>query len=215
MPHRHLDLRIDPRLRHRLSALLTGPGWRRAAYARRAAAAALATAALVLALSPPAAAARSPVVVAGHDLVAGTTLRAADLAVRPWPPELVPTGALADPGAAAGRVLVGAAGAGEVLTGRRLTGAGPDAGAGAAAVPVRLADASVAALLTPGRRVDVVTVGEHADQPTVLAQDAPVLAVLADDDRAKGRLVLVALPREIATRVAAATLSQEVAVTLR
>jgi hypothetical protein len=45
-----------------------------------------------------------------------------------------------------------------------------------------------------------------------------VLTVLADDGRGaagRGRLVLVALPREIATRVAAASLSAQVAVTLR
>ncbi|MDT7707853.1 MAG: hypothetical protein QOG20_3460, partial [Pseudonocardiales bacterium] len=103
------------------------------------------------------------------------------------------------------------------LTDTRLVGAGPAAGAGpdGAAVPIRLADAGVAALLVPGSRVDVVTVGGSTDRPVVLASDASVLAVLAEDAAGRGRLVMVAMPREIATRVAAASLSEQVAVTLR
>ena len=77
-------------------------------------------------------------------------VRAADLALRLWPPELVPAGAVRDLAAADGRVLVGAARAGEPLTDVRLVGAGLAAGGSAAAVPVRLGDAAVAALLVPG-----------------------------------------------------------------
>lgn len=207
--------RLAPRLRHRVAALVTGPGWRRTVYARRALAVALAMAALVVAVAPPAAAARSPVLVAGRDLAAGVTVRAADVAVRRWPSEIVPAGVLSDPAAATGRVLVGAARSGEALTDRRLTGIGPDAGPGTSTVAIRLADAAVAGLLLPGRHVDVVAAGERADEPAVLAEDATVVAVLAEEDRAKGRLVLVALPREIATRVAGSALAQPVAVTLR
>jgi pilus assembly protein CpaB len=119
-------------------------------------------------------------------------------------------------------VLAGAAGAGEPLTALRL--AGPElvrsvAGDGdAAAVPVRLTDADVAGLLHPGQRVDVVTVGERTGSPGVLASGARVLTVLPSDGKiagGRGRLVLVAVPRAVATKVAAATLSQEVTVTLR
>lgn len=209
------DPRLAPRLRHRVAAFVTGPGWRRRALLRRSAALALAAAALVLALAPPATVARSPVLVAAADLAGGTTVSANDVVVRQWPSELAPTGVLDDPAAAAGRVLVGAARAGEPLTDRRLVGAGPDPRAGTAAVPVRLADAAVAALLVPGRHVDVVTVGKEADTPTVLAEDATVLAVLAEDNREKGRLVIVGMPRATATRVAAAGLAEQVAVTLR
>lgn len=209
------DPRLVPRLRHRAATFVTGPGWRRRALIRRAAAAALAAAALVLASAPPAAAARSPVLVVAADLSAGVTVRTSDVVLRRWPSDLVPAGALDDPAAAEGRVLVGAARAGEALTDRRLVGAGADLGSGTAAVPVRLADAAVAALLVPGRHVDVVTVGAQVGTPTVLAEDATVLAVLAEDTREKGRLVIVALPRTTATRVAAAGLSEQVAVTLR
>ncbi len=207
--------RLDPRLHHRLGALITGPGWRRTLLLRRIASALLVVLALVTAVSPAPGSARAPVVVAAVDLVAGRTVHAADLDLRQWPPELIPTGAVRDPTAADGRVLVGAARAGEPLTDVRLVGPGPSPGAQAAAVPVRLGDAAVAALLLPGRRVDVVTVGERSDQPVLLAANAVVLAVLAEDARVRGRLVIVSMPRDTATRVAAASLTDQVAVTLR
>jgi pilus assembly protein CpaB len=213
------DARLTPRLRDRAAGLLTGPGWRRVALLRRTAAGLLAVVALALALVPPADAGGAPVVVAATDLVAGSTVRAADLAVREWPAGLVPAGAVRDVATAEGRVLVGAARAGEPLTDLRLAGSGPlagtGAGRGAAAVPVRLADAGVAALLRPGSRVDVVTAGARADEPVVLAGDATVLAVLAEDAAGRGRLVMVAMPRGLAARVAAAALSEQVAITLR
>ena len=207
--------RLAPRLHHRLGALLSGPGWRRTLILRRTASALLLLLALVTAVAPTPGSARAPVVVAAVDLAAGRTVHAADLALRHWPPELVPSGSVRDPAAAEGRVLVGAARAGEPLTDVRLVGAGPSPGAQAAAVPVRLSDAAVAALLVPGRRVDVVTVGERSDQPVLLAGDAEVLAVLPEDTRTRGRLVIVSMPREVATRVAAASLADQVAINLR
>lgn len=177
---------------------------------RRAGATVLAAAALVLAVLPDPGGVTVPVVVAATDLASGATVPASGLAVREFPPELVPAGALADPAGAAGRVLVGAARAGEPLTDTRLTGAGPLPG-GEAAVPVRLADPDVAALLRPGSRVDVVTPGPRADEPVVLAPDAEVLAVVEAD----GPLLLVAVGRSTATRIAAVALAGQVAVTLR
>lgn len=211
--------RLAPRLRHRLVDAVRGPGWRRLALARRIGAGLLATAALVLALAP--ADRGVPVVVAARDVTPGATLAAADLTVRQWPRGQVPAGALGEVAAAEGRVLVGAARAGEPLTDVRLAGselaARLDGTPDAAAVPVRLADADVAALLVPGSRVDVVTLGASADEPVVLARDAAVLAVLppGTGPGARGRLALVGMPRAVATRVAAASLSEQVAVTLR
>ena len=49
----------------------------------------------------------------------------------------------------------------------------------------------------------------------MLATAAAVLAVLPPDSPSSGRLVLVAMPSEIAARVAAASLTEEVAITLR
>ena len=211
------NTRLSPRLHHRVGDLVAGPGWRRTMLVRRVVAAALLVLALVLGLAPQGAAAGVPVVVTGSDIAAGATVRVADLLVRDWPADLVPAGALREPAAADGRVLVGAARAGEPLTDTRLVGAGPGPATDpdAAAVPVRLADAGVAALLLPGSRVDVVTTGERTDQPVVLASDATVLAVLEEDTHATGRLVMVSMTRATATRVAAATLSDQVAITLR
>ncbi|OLT14440.1 hypothetical protein BJF78_19310 [Pseudonocardia sp. CNS-139] len=172
--------------------------------------------ALLLTIVPRAGPTGVPVLVATTDLPAGGTVRASDIAVRSWPAELAPAGALTAVAAADGRVLVGAARAGEALTDARLVGAGPAAPSGGeAAVPVRLADAGVAALLTPGRRVDVVTVGARTQDPVVLAAGAAVLAVLPADDARSGRLVLVGMAPAVAARVAAASLTDQVAVTLR
>jgi len=52
-------------------------------------------------------------------------------------------------------------------------------------------------------------------EPILLAEDAVVLAVLAEDPRVRGRLVIVSMPRGTAARVAAASLADQVAVTLR
>ena len=211
----------------RVVATLRSPGWRRTLLLRRTAALLLAALALALALRPAEARSRSPVVVAARDLPSGTALTPADLTLAGWPGEIVPAGVLAAPEEAGGRVLAGAARAGEPITDVRL--AGPDSAArltgrpGDAAVPVRLADPDVARLLEPGSRVDVVTPAPDGNRPVVLAADAAVLTVVAaepDDPIApgqgsRGRLVLVALPRADAARVAAAALSEQVAVTLR
>jgi pilus assembly protein CpaB len=206
----------------RLAALVHGIGRRRVALARRWLAGLLALAAVVVAVRGELAGPGDvEVLVAARDLAPGTTLAAADLRTDRWPAALVPSGALGVPSQAEGRVLAGAANLGEPLTAPRL--AGPELArratgtADAAGVPIRLADAGVAGLLGPGRQVDVVTLGERADQPTVLATGATVLAVLPAEQRpgAQGRLVLVAVPRSAATRLAAATLAKEVTVTLR
>lgn len=187
------------------------------AFVRRILAAALAALALALALLPRTTATGTPVVVAAVELPAGVAVRPADLVVREWPAELVPVGALRSVAAADGRVLVGAAHTGEPLTDLRLLDTGPAAaaGPGGAAVPVRLADAGVAALLRPGSRVDVVTVGGRSDEAAVLAADATVLAVMAEEKGGKGRLVMVGMARELAGKVAAAALAEQLAVTLR
>jgi Flp pilus assembly protein CpaB len=210
---------VTPRLRHVLVEAVRGPGWRRMALARRAGAGVLALLALVLAVAP------GPpgvtVVVAAHDLEPGSRLAGADLAVRHLPAGQVPAGALVDLTAVEGRVLAGAARDGEVLTDVRLVG--PELSArlaiapDAAAVPVRLADAEVAGLLVPGSLVDVVVPGASTGEPVVLADAAAVLAVLppAEGPGARGRLVLVAMPQVVATRVAAAALTDQVAITLR
>jgi Flp pilus assembly protein CpaB len=154
----------------------------------------------------------APMVVTTHDLPPGAELSTSDLKVVRAPPGLVPAGALTVLSSAVGRVLAGVATAGEPITSARLLGpenirltAGrPDA----VAVPVRLDDEDVAALLVPGSHVDIV-----APDQQVIAEDATVVTVRAGD---RGRrLVVVALPQTVATRVAAASLARTLAVTLR
>jgi pilus assembly protein CpaB len=210
--------RLSPTPLQRLRRSLGERSWQRTVRLRRAAAAALVVLALVLALAPRAGPSVVPVLVAAAELTAGATIHGTDLAVRSWPADIAPAGALRDPGQAEGRVLVGAAHAGEPLTDLRVVGASPDPDGGAT-VPVRVADAGVAALLVPGSRVDVVTAGPPGsavgDAPAVLAADAKVLAVLAEEKGVRGRLVMVATTRETASRVAVAALADQVTLTLR
>ena len=117
-------------------------------------------------------------------------------------------------------MLVGAARAGEPITDARLarrarSGAGPGLGGGAGA-------ARRSGRRRPARPRAAGSTWSGADDatgaPVVLAPDAAVLAVLPAEDGptgASGRLILVAMPRELATRVAAASVAEGLAVTLR
>ncbi|HEY2194253.1 MAG TPA: SAF domain-containing protein [Actinomycetospora sp.] len=198
-------------------------GWRRAVALRRLAAAVLVVLAAVLAVAGAASPAVTgvPVVLARHDLAPGTAVGPDDVGVVPRAPEAVPGGALRAAGDAVGRHLVGPVRAGEVLTDVRLLG--PEAARAsvgspdAAGVPLRLADPAVAALVRAGALVDVVGgAGAGGGSGVVLARGARVLTVLPGEERtASPPLVLVALPGPEAARVAAATVGQEVTLTLR
>lgn len=94
---------------------------------------------------------------------------------------------------------------------------------GLSTVPIHLADASVADLLMRGMRVDVVTVDDGQQTRKVLASMATVVDIRPPPEggsrfmsaESKGPLVLIAVPAEIATEVAALSLRNPVAVTLR
>lgn len=194
-------------------------GWPRKLAIRRLVAVLLVLAAVALAIRPqPRGTDTVPMLTAARDLPPGTTLGDADLTVARFPPSLRPKAALTDPAQARGRVLAAATTAGEPLTGARLLGREntrlTSGDPSAAAVPFRLADPAVAGLLTAGLRVDVVTVSPSSEAE-VLATNATVVTVRPADGASEGHLVVLALPREEATRVAAASLGQPVAVTLR
>ncbi|QUQ69317.1 SAF domain-containing protein [Kutzneria sp. CA-103260] len=200
----------------RLRRLLTTSSWARTILFRRTAAALLAVLAVALAAATMLHGQEhtAPVLVAARDVPAGVTLTVDDVRIRDLPLAYAPAGALSEPGAAVGRTLAGPARAGEPITDVQLVGrentllttGDPDA----VAVPVRLTDAAVADLLRPGSHVDVV------GDPAVLASDAVVVAVRPSEGvSAKGRLVVMALPRRVAAKVAAASLAQSVTVTLR
>lgn len=213
-------------MRDRVVALLRGNGRSRSVVLRRLLAAALVLVAAVIALRPQPGTAT--ILVAAHDLRPGATLTPSDVRTRPVPAELVPSGALRRPADVDGRVLTGAARGGEPITDVRLLGdelarlLAPREGT--ATVPVRLADPDVVRVLAPGSVVDVVGVDGPDGRPTVLAEQASVLAVLdehagsglgATSRGQQGRLIVVLLPRAAATQVAAASLSQSLTVTLR
>lgn len=182
----------------------------------------------LVALFLPASARGTPgtaTVVSARDLPAGSLLRARDVKLVDLPDDVRPQGATGLPSSVEGRMLVGAARAGEPLTDVRLLDAGiPGSGdPESSTVPVRLADAGVAELLRPGRRVDVVAAADAGREASVLASAAVVAAVGEQGTRdpkspgagSKGPLVLLSLPSAIATRVAATSLERSITVTLR
>ncbi|GAB3717210.1 SAF domain-containing protein [Amycolatopsis oliviviridis] len=164
-------------------------------------------------------------VVSARDLPAGSLLRAGDVEVVDLPDDVRPQGTTGQRSSVEGRMLIGAARAGEPLTDVRLLDAAiPGSGdPESSTVPVRLADAGVAELLRPGQRVDVVAAAEAGREASVLASAAVVAAVGEQDTRepkatgagSKGPLVLLSLPSAIATRVAATSLERSITVTLR
>jgi Flp pilus assembly protein CpaB len=200
----------------RLRRLLTRTSWARTILLRRTAAALLAVLAVALAAATLLHGREDtvPVLTAARDVPAGVTLSGDDVRIRDLPATDAPAGALRTVAAAVGRVLAGPARAGEPITDVRLVGRENTLLAtgdpNAVEVPVRLTDAAVADLLRPGVRVDVV------GDPGVLASDAVVVTVRPSEGvSAKGRLVVVAVPRPAAAKVAAASLAQPVTVTLR
>lgn len=144
---------------------------------------------------PPA---TTPVVVAAHALPAGTVLTAADLRASAHLAESAPEGAHPAADKLVGRTLAVAAPAGLPLVDGIVAAevvAGPP---GTVVAPVRFADDGVAALLTPGARIDVLAAAaDGADHSgRYLARSALVLAAPLDvlDSRASGPLALGADP---------------------
>ena len=191
---------------------------------RRPLAALLAFIAVIGALSilrPPPADSIS-VQIAARDLPAGTALTPDDLTATDIPAPQVPPGALTDVSASAGRTLSAPMLAGEVLTTSRLTESAVSSEMGTYAVPIRLADADAAALLSPGMVIDIVR--DLRGQADVLAEGVRVLTVprhpatnsFASSSNARpGSLILVAADRTTAVRLAAAGTNGELAAIVR
>lgn len=161
-----------------------------------------------------------PVLVAARDLPAGVVLGPDDVRVARQLPDAVPAGALGAP-QVTGEVLAAPVRRGEPLTDRRLLGDGLVAAyPGLAAVPVRLPDAGMAALLRVGQRVDLVAAGAEGDA-RVVAGDVPVLALpaAAPDGRTAqtgtpGALVVVGATPGQADAVAGAAVREFLSVRL-
>jgi Flp pilus assembly protein CpaB len=200
------------------------PAWVGSVKVRRIAAGILVAVAVLLFVDDAAGDDRVRVVTAGRDLTPGTILTPADVAVAEWDSATVPEGAVLDSADVDGRTLTGPVRAGELLTDVRLLGsrtATAALGAEARVVPVHLADAGVTDLLREGDRVDVLTVeaqenSDAAPAARILASGAMVVLVSAEagGGRQRDRVVLLALPTEDATTVAAASLVSALTVTL-
>ena len=189
---------------------------------RRIAAALLVVVALALALRPPPTPAAAmgvdgvPLVIAAQDLAPGTVLTRTDLTVVEAPAGIVPAGTARDPTALVGRVLAVGARSREPLTDTRLVGAGLVAllSADQVAAPVRLADLGVAALVRTGDRVDVLAAAAGGAPAEVVAADALVLAASAGVEDPASGLLLVAVDRATAARLAGAAATATLTVTL-
>lgn len=153
----------------------------------------------------------TPVWTAARDLPGGTVLTRNDLTRTGYAPASVPRAAIRSTGAVVGRTLATPLGAGEPVTTRQLVGAEPLADyPGRAAVAVRIPDADVVGLLTPGQHVALVASDpQGARPPERLVDDAVVLSVprpsrTAASSALTGRLVVLAVAADRADAVAAA-----------
>ena len=155
-----------------------------------------------------------PVWTAARDLSSGTVIGPHDLRRTGFAPASVPPAAARSLGSVVGRTLATPVGTGEPVTPAHLVGADRLAGyPGRAAVAVRIPDPDVAALLTPGQRVDLVASDPQGGRsPERLVEDAAVLAVPRSADAGggmvTGRLVVFAVPDGAADQVAAAGASR-------
>ena len=135
-----------------------------------------------------------PVLVAARDLPAGAQIDAADLETVLFAPGSAPEAVADDP---VGQVLAAPLRSGEPVTDVRLVGPELTAGQpGLVAVPVRLPDPGMVALLDVGDRIDLLATDPQEGGASVVAADVPVLAIPAADDRTSasglpGRLVVV------------------------
>ena len=154
-----------------------------------------------------------PLQVAAHDLPAGTVVTGAHLRRALHAPESIPDGVVHSP---VGQTLASAVRRGEPLTDARMLAPGLTAHLdGRAAVPVRVHDADVVALLQVGDRVDVVVVDPRGARQRTIARDALVVG-LPDGSTATtardGRLVVLGVPPADAAEVAGAGVEERVQV---
>jgi Flp pilus assembly protein CpaB len=209
----------SPSPRSRLA--LTRRRLRRALLIRRRALAAV-SAALAVFAGLQAASPRPPetrtVVVAAHDLQAGSVVGPGDLERAAFRPDNVPGGALPHAGAALGRTTTGPVRAGEPITDARLLGGSLLEGyPGRVAAPVRVGDPGAVELLRIGDRVDVIAADpQGGSEPRLVAAGAPVVALPAGQDTAlaSGGLVVLAVHEDTARALAGAAVSAYLSIVL-
>jgi Flp pilus assembly protein CpaB len=207
---------LNPTVLSRISRAIK-PDFARTALARRIAAGVLVLLAGVAAWRPDPHSTSREVVVATRDLAPGITVTPDDVALSSRPAGTLPDGAVTILDAAVGATLAGPSRRGEILTDARVLVSrltGLSVGPNARTVPVHLADAAVLDLIRPGDVVDILGAppADSTARPRLLAVGAVVVLVSAA--AGDGRVVLVALPAAAAHTLAAATLVQEVTLTI-
>ncbi len=160
------------------------------------------------------------VVRASVQLAGGTAIDREDLEVESIVADSAPRGALTDPADLIGRVLAAPVAEGQVLTELALVTPRTPVASGQVVAPLRLADADLAGLLRPGDLVDVLAADEQAEAASVIASGVrvvtrPPAVDPADGAVTPGALVLVAVDRETAKRLARAAVSTTLTVTWR
>jgi Flp pilus assembly protein CpaB len=179
---------------------------RRAVLARRRLLAAL-LAGVAVAAGVQATAAPPPpavaVLTAARDLPAGAVIGDDDLVAVGFAPGSVPSGAARNP---VGRTLAAPVRRGEPVTDVRLVGPALTAGdPGLTAVPVRLPDAGMVALLEVGDRIDLIGTDPQSSGASVVASGVPVLAIPRPSTDSSGTgpsgglVVVGAAPTEVTT----------------
>ena len=207
---------LNPTVLSRISRAIK-PDFARTVLARRIAAGVLVLLAGVAAWRPDPHSTSREVVVATRDLAPGITVTPDDVALSSRPAGTLPDGAVTTLDAAVGATLAGPSRRGEILTDARVLGSrltGLSVGPNARTVPVHLSDAAVLDLIRPGDVVDILGAppADSTARPRLLAVGAVVVLVSAA--AGDGRVVLVALPAAAAHTLAAATLVQEVTLTI-
>lgn len=134
-------------------------------------------------LQPPAPATEQ-VLVAARDLPSGTTVGSGDVHLVSRPADSLPDDLITDP---VGRTLAAPAAAGEPIVRLRLLGAPPlTTSSDVVAMPLRLPDSGMAALLQVGDRIDLVASDPREASAEVIAEDVTVLATPGDDTATAG-----------------------------
>ncbi len=152
-------------------------------------------------------------VVALRDLPAGSTLTPADLSRVEFGPGTAPDAATGTVDLLVGRTLAAPIGTGEAITPGRLVGPGlADELPTRNAVPLRLPDPAMVALLQVGDLVDLLATDPESGGVTTVASSVPVLALPARDPGSAstsalpGSLLVVGLTATEVAPVAAASL---------
>jgi hypothetical protein len=166
------------------------------------------------------------VVVYSRDVTAGSRITAADVTVVQVSESVLPQDRLATADAAVGNIVVASRSRGAMvsaadfvdsaLVSQTMTNTtSSDVGAQNHMVPITLADPTLASLLRPGDTITIVTATDDSSAPRVIAAGGKVIFATTkatDFPGATPGTVLVSLVADSAAAVAAASLSQPLAV---